>query len=173
MYNLFIGDQALEITNNFTNLGIEIRANGNFTAVAKRLCEKVSKSLDRLKRTLFSKYILGVWKHLIISETGSYPCDLKILKRVSKCWYRVKNCDTSKLLYDAYRCNCELMSSDKSNWLHTVKNTFVEIRCENIWTHGGDEIGDLLASMTGNLIRFFIYFNGKMIYNYSFLRINN
>ena len=64
----------------------------------------------------------------------------------------MKNCDTIKLLYDAYRCNCELMSSDKSKWLHTVKNRFLEIRCEDIWTHTGDEFGDFPASMTGNLL---------------------
>ena len=211
-----IGNEVLEISNKYTYLGIELTANGNFSGAVKQLCEKASKSLGRLKRTLFSeridirlyldffdkliapiflygcevwgayllppskgisldningyfrtdfdklyiqflKYILGVNSKAcniaVLSELGAFPYALKILKSVCKNWYRIANYSPNKLLYDAYKCNCELMEFDKSDWLRTVKVTLCEIGCEDIWLNDSDEFGDFPTNLIQNLLK--------------------
>ena len=77
----------------------------------------------------------------VLSELGTYPYSLKILKSGCNFWYRIRNYDPDKLLCDAYKCNCEMLSSNNSNWFNTIKTTLSLIDCGDIWGNVGDEFG--------------------------------
>ena len=105
----------------------------------------------------FLKYVLRVNSKAsniaVLSEVGAFPYALKILKGVCKNWYRIIHHSPNKLLFDAYKCNCELMASDQSDWLRTIKGTLCKIGCEDIWLNSGDEFGDFPTNMIQNLLK--------------------
>lgn len=89
----------------------------------------------------------------LLSETGQYPYSLMILSRVCKNWHRIINLDSENLLYDAFKCNQELMTTGKSQWLTTVKETLDLIGCKDIWDNNGIEFEDFPTKMINKLFK--------------------
>lgn len=105
----------------------------------------------------FLKYCLGVNRKAcniaVLSETGQYPYSLIILNRVCKNWHRIVNLNQDTLLYDAYRCNCELMAAGRSQWLSSVKDTLNIIGCSDIWNNRGIDFVDYSTDMISKLLK--------------------
>ena len=90
----------------------------------------------------FSKTVLGVHRKssnaAVRGELGRYPTTLYILKQVVKNWLRIVNYDFDTVLYDAYLCNLQMVSENKSCWLSHIKNF---IKCRLGLTHLWDNQG--------------------------------
>ena len=105
----------------------------------------------------FLKYCLGVNRKAcniaVLSETGQYPYSLIILNRVCKNWHRIVNLTQDTLLYDAYRCNCELMTTGRSQWLSSVKDTLNLMGCSDIWNNRSIDFVDYPTDMMSKLFK--------------------
>ena len=105
----------------------------------------------------FLKYTLGVNSKAsniaVLSELGAYPYSLKIMKSVCKNWHRIRNSDSREILYDAYKCNVELLASNNSTWLNNIKTTMSLISCNDIWNNDGDEYGEFSHNLIEKLLK--------------------
>ena len=114
------------------------------------------------------KYCLGVNRKAcntaVLSETGQYPYSLMIMNRVCKNWHRIVNLDSDTLLYDAYRCNYELMATGGSQWLSTVKDSLDLIGRSDIWNNCGADFEDFPTNMISDLFeeKFILQWKNEM-----------